>query len=99
MSQIGPGLVDIRQRIALGHGAVAQAIELREHIPHPVAALASGLQLLHHLVIHPVLRLDEALQIKIGAHVHPSSHRFQPLLYACTAHLSRQAMIAAHFIY
>ena len=45
-------------------GAAAQAAQLGEDEPDPVAAFAAGAQFGEHRVVHAVLRVDKALQIE-----------------------------------
>ena len=68
MRQVGTRLVEAGDAIVLGHVTAAQAAQLREHIPHPVAALGADTQLVEGLLIIALLRLDEARQIERIVH-------------------------------
>jgi len=64
VSKKGPGFVEGRDRIAGRGSAAAQAGDLREDEPDPVAAFAAGPQLVHDARVHPFLGVDETLQFK-----------------------------------
>ena len=53
--EVRPCLVERRDGVDSRHLAPPQARDLREHEPHPVAALPAGPQLGDHAVIDPVL--------------------------------------------
>ena len=58
------------------HGAVPQALELREDEPHPVALFLSGAQFGTDLLVHEILRVHEALEIERNIHDCHSTGRF-----------------------
>ena len=65
--QVGPSLVERPDGVALGHPAQAEAGQLREHEPHPVAGFAPRGQLGQGAVVDPIpLGVEEALQV--GSH-------------------------------
>jgi hypothetical protein len=67
MREIRRGLRARADAVALGHGAVAEAAQLREDEPHPVAALATRGELGAHLRPDRRLRGDEALElVRVG---------------------------------
>ena len=70
--QIGGGLGARGDGVALRAVARAEAGDLREDEPHPVAALLAGGELGAHLLVDQILRVDEALQIErigvVGRH-------------------------------
>src|SRR5947209_8667645 len=69
MPQIRFGFLDRRDAEPRGHRAMAQALELREDEPHPVALFAAGPQLGAGLLIYRVLRLNKSLQMENIAHI------------------------------
>jgi hypothetical protein len=65
--QIGLRFLQISKAVVLGHGGAAQAAQLRQHEPDPVAALAAGLQfpcgaLVDGLIVS-VLSRNKALEL------------------------------------
>ena len=71
MGEIRHGLGTRADAVALGHCAPAEAAQLREDEPHPVAALSTARQLRANLRPHRRLRGDESLEaVRIGVVVH-----------------------------
>ncbi|MNP04110.1 hypothetical protein D3C76_960160 [compost metagenome] len=72
MGQIGQGLLAVRNGVAAGHLAVAQAFKLGKDEPHPVAVLMAGAQLGNGAFEGRFLGIDETLQVVGVMHgVHP----------------------------
>jgi L-lactate dehydrogenase (cytochrome) len=72
VAQIGPGFVKRGDRIPGRRRATAKPSDLRKDKPDPMAALATGAQLVDYLSVNPSLRVNETLQIKrvaCGLHV------------------------------
>src|SRR5690349_10354871 len=67
MRQVGPSLLQRRDRVPHRHRAAAEARGLREDEPHPVATLAAPAQLGDDRVVDGPLRLDEPLEVERGA--------------------------------
>src|SRR6185437_5827049 len=72
MREIRTRLILRRDGKAPGSGAVAQARDLREDEPHPMAALLARRKLAANLREDRLLRRDEALQIVDVIHRTPS---------------------------
>src|SRR3954454_631828 len=68
MLDIGMRLIDSRDGIQKRGGAAAEASELRENEPHPVALLRSGAELSQGDFEDAMLGIDEALKVvRIGS--------------------------------
>lgn len=68
MFEVGRRFVPTGDRMALSHGAVPQAADLREDEPHPMARLPAPAQFVQHTRIHALLGLDEPLQVERVGH-------------------------------
>ena len=55
--EVALGLIEVANRVALRHGAVAQAGNLRENEPHPVGPLVPRGQFFDDPSVHGSLRL------------------------------------------
>ena len=67
MLEVGARFIDPRDGIKSCGGAAAEASELRENEPHPVALLRSGAELSQDDFEDAMLRVDEALKVvRIG---------------------------------
>ena len=64
--EVALGLIEVANRVALRHGAVAQAGNLRENEPHPVGPLVRRGSVLRRPGRTGSLRLHEANEIRIG---------------------------------
>ena len=64
--KVALGLIQVANRVALRHGAVAQAGNLREDEPHPVGPLVPRGQFFDDPGVYGSLRLHEANEIRIG---------------------------------
>jgi len=73
MSEIGARLVEGADAIELRHRGAAEAAQLREDEPHPVAALLARLQLAKRDFEDRRLRRHESLEVEgiVGFHVKP----------------------------
>ena len=63
MFQIGLGLRQARDRVPFRSRAAAEPRELREHVPHPMRALATIAELGERAFVRRGLRFDEAVQV------------------------------------
>ncbi|MEA2619452.1 MAG: hypothetical protein QOC97_225 [Chloroflexota bacterium] len=63
MDEIGPGLVEGRDRVIAGQLAAPEAGELGEDEPDPVARLAALSELLERARVGTLLRGQEAIQV------------------------------------
>ena len=64
--EVALGLIEVANCVALRHGAVAQAGNLRENELHPMGPLVPRGQFFDDLGVHGSLRLSEANEIRIG---------------------------------
>lgn len=64
MREVGAGLGAGVEGETLGHGTGAQAGDLREDEPHPMAAFLTGAQFTQRDRIRSLLGEDEALEVK-----------------------------------
>src|SRR3546814_12204672 len=82
MREIGPGLLERCDRIALCHRASAEASELGKDEPHPVGALGAAPDFAERARIDRLLRLDEPLKRWVRCHFYVprvlSRQRFWP---------------------
>jgi hypothetical protein len=69
MIEIGFGFSLGRDGELLRRRAAAQSTDLREYVPHPVTALASGAQLRAHPIEDTILGIDKALQVESVVHL------------------------------
>src|SRR5690606_23224304 len=59
MGMVGTCLREVLDAVPPRHVAVAEATQLREHEPHPVAPLATGAELGEHVLVDRCLRVHE----------------------------------------
>src|SRR5207253_6675587 len=61
--EVGPGLVETLNRVALGGRAESEPIDLREDVPHPVRALPAARDFRERRLVVALLGLQETAEV------------------------------------
>src|SRR5829696_8399197 len=79
MGKVGGRLRSAPDRVLLRHRTHAQAVELREDVPHPMRTLAAAVDLCQRIGVIVRLRLQEPIEIErvgFGPHGFASTNAF-----------------------